>query len=51
MVTYAHHPLPTLNIPHRDAIKHRIMQMGDETVESTKVMFKVFSFYLFKNIA
>ena len=45
MLTYAHHPSPTLKIPHRNAIKRRIMQMGEDTVESTKAMFKVLSFF------
>ncbi|KAF8817294.1 hypothetical protein BYT27DRAFT_7075018, partial [Phlegmacium glaucopus] len=42
MLTYAHHPSPTLKIPHRDTIRRCIMQMGEDMVESTKNMFKVF---------
>jgi hypothetical protein len=41
MLTYAHHPAPNLKIPHRDAIRRRIMRMGDDCLESTKVMFAV----------
>jgi hypothetical protein len=48
MLTYAHHPSPTLKIPHRDSIKRRIMAMGQDTIESTKAMFKVFSSFLFE---
>ncbi|SRR5258707_65517 len=40
LLTYTH-PLPTLKIPHRDAVKRRIMKMGDNTIEATKHMFKV----------
>jgi hypothetical protein len=41
MLTYAHHPSPTLKIPHRDAIKRRIMRMGEDSIEDTKRMFEV----------
>lgn len=44
MLSYAHHPAPTLKIPHCDTIKRRIMQMGKDTIESTKAMFKVHGF-------
>ena len=39
MLTYAHHPTPNLKIPHRDAIRRRIMKMGEDSVQSTKDMF------------
>ena len=45
MLNYAHHPSLNIKIPHRDAIKHRIMRMGDDNIESTRKMFKVL--YLF----
>ena len=41
MMTYAHHPAPNLKIPHHDTIRRRIMRMGDDCLESTKVMFAV----------
>jgi hypothetical protein len=41
MLTYAHHPSPTLKIPHRDAIRRRIMKMGEDSVELIKEMFAV----------
>jgi hypothetical protein len=41
MLTYAHHPAPNLKIPHRDAIRHRIMKMGEDSIDSTKDMFAV----------
>ena len=41
LLMYTHHPSPNLHIPHRDAIKWRIMKMGEDTIEATKEMFKV----------
>ena len=41
MLTYAHHLAPNIKIPHRDAIRHRIMKMGEDSVEATKEMFAV----------
>ncbi|KAF8869623.1 hypothetical protein BD779DRAFT_1456980 [Infundibulicybe gibba] len=41
LLTYAHHPAPTLHIPHSDAIKRRIMKIGKDTIEGTKEMFSV----------
>ena len=38
---YAHHPSPSLKIPHRDAVKRRILKMGEDTVAATRQMFKV----------
>ncbi len=38
---YTHHPASTLHIPHKDAIRRRIMKMGEDTVEGTKKMFAV----------
>lgn len=39
-VTYTHHP-GTLRVPHRDAIKRRVMKMGEETRDDIKQMFRV----------
>ena len=41
MLNYAHHPSPNIKIPHRDAIKRRVMRMGEDNTESTRKMFKV----------
>jgi hypothetical protein len=41
LLSYTHHPSPTLKIPHRDAIKRRIMRMCDDTISATKQMFEV----------
>lgn len=41
MLRYTHHPAPELKIPHRDAIRRRIMKMGEDSVEATKEMFAV----------
>jgi hypothetical protein len=38
---YTHHPAPEPKIPHRDAIRRRIMKMGEDSVEATKEMFAV----------
>jgi hypothetical protein len=48
MLTYAHHPSPSLKIPHRDAIRRRILKMGEDTIASTKEMFKVYNLLLFR---
>ena len=45
MLTYAHHPSPTLKIPHCNAIKPHMMKMGDDCVEATKEMFTVSVFH------
>ncbi|KAF8815009.1 hypothetical protein BYT27DRAFT_7129337, partial [Phlegmacium glaucopus] len=39
LMAYVHHPAPELKIPHRDAMKRRIMKMGDDAIESTRRMF------------
>jgi hypothetical protein len=41
LLAYIHHPSPNLKIPHRDAIRRRIMKMGDDTIQATKQMFMV----------
>ena len=41
LLIYTHHPSPDLKIPHRDAIKRRIMKMGEDTVAATRQMFRV----------
>lgn len=41
MMTYAHHRAPDLHIPHRDAVKRRILRMSKETIGSTKQFFAV----------
>jgi hypothetical protein len=41
LLKYTHHPSPTLKIPHRDAVKRRIMKMGDDTIQATREMFSV----------
>jgi hypothetical protein len=41
LVTYVHHPAPELKIPHRDAMKRRVMKLGEETIRSTRKMFAV----------
>ena len=35
LVTYVHHPAPKLKIPHCDAMKRRIMKLGEDTIRST----------------
>jgi hypothetical protein len=41
LLIYTHHPSPTLKIPFRNAMKERIMKLGDETIRATRQMFKV----------
>lgn len=41
LLTYIHHPSPTLIIPHRDAMKRRIIKLGDDTIAATRAMFRV----------
>jgi hypothetical protein len=41
LLNYAHHHLPNLKIPHRNAVKRRTMKMGKDTIEATKEMFSV----------
>ena len=41
MLTYAHHPSLELKIPHHDAIRRRVMKMGEDCTEATKDMFAV----------
>lgn len=40
MLEYAHHR-GHLDIPHRDAMRSRIMKLGEDTVDSIKEMFAV----------
>ena len=39
-VTYTHHPA-VLQVPHRDAIKRRVMKMGEETRDDIRQLFRV----------
>ena len=41
MLSCAHHPPPELKIPHRNAVRRRIMRMGEDSIEATKEMFTV----------
>jgi hypothetical protein len=41
LLTYIHHPSPNLKIPHRNAVRRRIMKMGACMIEDTKQMFTV----------
>jgi len=41
LLMYTHHPSPNLKIPHRNAVKTRVMKMGYDAVEATKRMFLV----------
>jgi hypothetical protein len=41
LMTYAHHPLPSLKIPHHNAIKQWIMKIGEDSIVATKQMFLV----------
>lgn len=41
LLSYTHHPTPDIFIPHRDAIKRRVMKMGAEGIEEIKRMFSV----------
>ncbi len=46
LLTYTHHPLPTLKIPYYNAVKRWIMKMGN-TIEATKHMFKIYKYLPF----
>ncbi|ESK82482.1 hypothetical protein Moror_8534 [Moniliophthora roreri MCA 2997] len=39
LLTYTHHPSPTLNIPGQKAIQNRIMKMGESLREELKALF------------
>jgi len=41
MMGCTHHPSPELKIPHWNAVKRRIMKMGEDTIEATKESFAV----------
>jgi hypothetical protein len=41
MVQYAHHSKTKLNLPDRQGIQRRVMNMGESTIEGTQDMFKV----------
>ena len=41
LLLYTHHTALTLKIPHRDAVKRRVMKMGEDSIERTKEMFLV----------
>ena len=47
LLIYTHHPSPSLKIPQRDAIKRRIMKMGEDAITATRHMFVVHQFYIF----
>ncbi|KAJ8515669.1 hypothetical protein ONZ45_g6946 [Pleurotus djamor] len=41
LLEYTHHPSPNpLHVPHRTAVRNRVMKMGEETVRNIKKMFK-----------
>lgn len=41
LLSYAHHPAPSISIPQRDAVKRRIMKMGTDGIAEMKQMFSV----------
>jgi hypothetical protein len=41
LITYAHHPVPTIKLPRRDGIRRRVTKMGEDTIEGIKNMFAV----------
>ena len=41
LLTCAHHPSPELKIPYCDAVRRRIMKMGEDGIEVTKEIFMV----------
>jgi len=41
MMNCTHHTGTQLKIPKRDAIKRRLMKMGDESIEDVRKMFSV----------
>lgn len=43
MMGVAHHAGGPFKIPKRDAIRRRVMKMGEETIESVREMFQVYS--------
>ena len=43
MMNYTHHSGTSLKIPKRDGIKRRLMKMGDDTIESVRKMFLVWT--------
>jgi hypothetical protein len=41
LLAHTHHPSPELKIPHHDAVKRKVMKMGEDSIEATKEMFVV----------
>jgi len=41
LLAYTHHPSPELKIPHRNAVRRRVMKMGGDCIEATKKLFEV----------
>lgn len=41
LLTYTHHPSPTLHIPGRSTIKRRVMEMGKDVEASLRETFAV----------
>jgi hypothetical protein len=41
LMNFTHHMGGSLKIPQRDAIKRRVMKMGEETIEGVHEMFSV----------
>lgn len=41
LLAYTHHCSPELMIPHWNAVRRRVMKMGEDSVESTKELFMV----------
>lgn len=39
LITYIHHPAPTIKIPGRHVIRRQAMKMGEDAIEATKKMF------------
>jgi hypothetical protein len=41
LMNFTHHTGGPLKIPQRDAIKRRVIKMGEETIEGVREMFSV----------
>ena len=41
LITYAHHPAPSIKLPGANGIKRQMMKMGEDTIDGICKMFSV----------
>ena len=50
LMTYARHPASSVNLPSREGICHRVMKMGEDTIDGIREMFAVGDMHILSSL-